>query len=155
MWMERKWNCKSGKRWQLWKCFVVVFSAEFWALPKRNVFFSVSDSHLSPQVEPPFCVPLTSRTFVLMLPCTFPHVCSCVQGHSGAGEVQDHHHSLLQRSHGEPQTPQVLKLFFAHSFRLHCHRASSWCMTSLTRSPSKTSRTGWRASKRWGHFPSD
>lgn len=30
-----------------------------------------------------------------------------------------------------------------------CVRASSWCMTSQTRSPLKTSRTGWRASKKW------
>ena len=29
----------------------------------------------------------------------------CVQGHGRSGEVQDHHNSLLQRSHGERRTP--------------------------------------------------
>ena len=36
-------------------------------------------------------------------------------------------------------------------FSLHI-RASSWCTTSQTRSPLRTSRTGWRASKKWGLF---
>ena len=35
---------------------------------------------------------------------------SCVQGHSRSGEVQDHHHSLLQGSHGKTRLPLLTSL---------------------------------------------
>ncbi len=66
----------------------------------------------------PALQPATSPTFLwlqlyfkVLAGCISAHfftlcVCVCfVQGHSRAGEVQDHYDSLLQRSHGEHGTP--------------------------------------------------
>jgi len=49
-------------------------------------------------------------TFLAQCACVSAHcsysACVCsLQGHSRAGEVQDHYHSLLQRSHGEHRMP--------------------------------------------------
>lgn len=42
-----------------------------------------------------------------------------LQGHSGTGEVQDNHHSLLQRSHGKIRL--LLLSFFLLDSQCVCH----------------------------------
>lgn len=80
-WMERKSNCRFGE------CDQCIDQQSI----DRSCRMSI-ELHSEPE-----CVDDRNLNFLL-------------QGHSGTGEVQDHHHGLLQRSHGK-----TCPLHFLHS----------------------------------------
>lgn len=200
--MERKWNYKSGKLWQL------LFWSVFGHMALLIRWVAYMPLFAERKEEPPSCSPnqdfmtgfvvqvciIHGRHRVplhVMWGCCYSASVKCTvnaflpnlhlplsplqdvtmnvcasQGHSRSGKVQDHYDSLLQRSHGEHRTaPEqadwIIRLtslpLCSRSAPLTdsplCVRASSWCTTSQTTSHTKTFRTGWRASKKWGLLP--
>lgn len=153
--MERKWSSKFGKRWRrlsaaerLW--FVVLRRS----LAMWNAHLNAS-SHVTHAATS--LILLFSDFFCFLTVCAL--CAGTQQGRRGSRPsqqptteepwwAQDPAEPAYCCALSVPLHSHLLSSLFARSL---CGRASSWCTTSQTRSPSKTYRTGWRASKKWAY----
>ena len=105
MWMERKWNSKSGKRCQLWECFVAPFRFSYaW-----NFSFNVA------------CY---RRPLFL----TFARVCRDTAGQERFKTITTAYYRGAMVSHRR-RSFCLLRLFFAHShsvFTVAGHHSCVW-----------------------------